>query len=234
MVRIISMLFALISLVGCLPSPSPSLTNTAAYSPNPANIATHTLSPTVSETHTPIPIDTVTPTFTPTVIPVTDEPQVEEIRCKYPEAIDYQTKHGWTRYINSEYCFSFIYPSDWTLITHRHSIRVAKDLLELVIGVRKEVDDVRIMRTGMAAGELIAVGTIQFMGQEIPKEHLVYKEKVKEVIYNHSNMEIPVGGVVFTISGRDNTITLPYEEIEFSDETIRIFDEIVESFQLIE
>lgn len=184
---------------------------------------------------TPLVIMPIQPTETAlstkpfTVVPTPEEsvelPEFLESPCRYFWQ-DYTTPLGWSRYVNADYCFTFIYPSDWVLVVHRHFAILAKDeTISLLIGFRKSGENVPIQRTGVGAGEIKTVGKIPFLGQEISKDLLVYNGNIPTVLYNYGT-EISASDLVFAISGDNFAITL-------DDKTIAIFDKIVSSFQRI-
>jgi len=211
-------------------------------------IRTPTLLPDV--TPTPLPVPTV---ITPTPLPdLTSTPlpenegcatetftENEEVLCWSFETYTYPKKQGWTRYVNAEYCFSFTYPSDWIITVSKNFVVVnpqAEPTIALVIGIRKDKEKVTIQRTGVGAGEIITVGTVLFLGQEISKDILRYENKDKRVLdksvlYNYAT-EFLVGDLVFTIS-LDDFGTTDYDTFSLPEEIEALADEIVESFVLV-
>jgi hypothetical protein len=187
------------------------------------------LTPFVTERPEEIFSETPIPEASPT------EPKISdwlEIPCwQIPAPAPYQNiQEGWTRYLNADYCFTLTYPANWTLIASRNAIALTEDTIALVIGFRKTAENIVIQRTGVGAGEIETVGTVQFLGQEVSREVLVYDKKVKAILYNYGT-EISINGLVFTISGDD--FSPDYDTASLSDEILAVFDEIVKSIYLI-
>lgn len=151
--------------------------------------------------------------------------QVPVSRSQLPQVFQ-----GWSRYVNAEYCFTFVYPSDWVLVTSQHFVGLSKGTILLVIGFRRETENIAIQRTGVGAGEIQTDGKIVFLGREVSKEILVYEDRIHEVLYQYGT-EVVVGDLVFAISGGNYDVN--YDLAVLEDETLTTFDKIVESFQRI-
>jgi len=106
----------------------------------------------------------------------------------------------------------------------------ADPTIALVIGIRKNTEMVPIQRTGVGAGDIVTVGTVIFLGQEITRDILRYENKDKSVLYNYAT-EIFVGDLVFTISLDD--FRTDYDAASLSKEIESQADKIIESFVLV-
>jgi hypothetical protein len=136
---------------------------------------------------------------------------------------------NWHKYTNLTYGFSFSFPADWNVYTRDHSVWVRQGKQGLNIGVRWPREEVRIQRTGVGAGELIAEGTVDFLGQTLSRTVLVYEGKDKTVLYS-SAVELEVDGRIFTLS-------VDYFDdpaIVLSEEVQQTADKILETFELVE
>jgi len=164
--------------------------------------------PISSPTNMPTSLDTLEPTLT--------SPSIQE---------------EWLKYENSEYGFSFTYPTGWTPIELQNRVSLAYQALSisLRIGVRLATEDVELVRSGVPAGDLIREGTVAFLGQVLERNVLVYQEKDKAVLYNNGG-EIEVDGLVFVISLESNRFD--YKSIEIPEDIQGQVDQILESFEL--
>ncbi len=104
-------------------------------------------------------------------------------------------------YTNTEYGFSFQYPSDWVIQDQgTHFVRLGRESLSLYIGYMALYESVDIWsRTGLPAGDFQTRGTVAFLGQELTREVLVYEGVDRVVFYNGPNSRIDVGDLVFSI-----------------------------------
>lgn len=185
---------------------------------------------------TPTPIhapETDLSTAYPTVLPNHEDsmelPEYLEMPCWHvPISVEDEVPQGWSRYINAKYCFTFTFPSDWTLVASPHFVALSKDAISLVIGFRKDGEKIAIQRTGVGSGEIETIGAIVFLGQEISKEFLVDEGKIQEVLFQYGT-EILADDLVFTISGGNYAANYD-SSIE---DAILIFDKIVMSFHRI-
>lgn len=99
----------------------------------------------------------------------------------------------------------------------------------LVIGFRHSAENVMITRSGTGAGDVNQQGTLNFLGQKVSRDVLVYKDVPKAVLYN-SATEIKVGDLIFTVSLDD--FSSDYEAAKLSGEVQTIADKIVMSVEL--
>jgi hypothetical protein len=116
---------------------------------------------------------------------------------------------GWLTYLNAAYGFSLRYPPQWvvaeatdpndTMFQHRVTLSDPADpAVALHIAFRAANETARITPSGMGGGELIARGSLAFLGEEIQRQALVGEGKDMGVIYAASG-EIARGDLVFWI-----------------------------------
>lgn len=172
-----------------------------------------TPSPTPSPTDTPHPSPLSTPAQMPGVI-------APSMRYK-----------GWNQYTNSVYDFSFSFPPDWTLEEAGHFVHLRYQTLALSIGFKRSSENIHIVRTGVAAGDLVTKGSISFLGTcQLSRDVLVYEGKEKALLYNSAG-EIKVGDLIFTLS-LDFFVQRDYSALGLGSDVQAQADKIVESFQL--
>jgi len=142
---------------------------------------------------------------------------------------------GWESYTQAEYGYRFHYPAGWRVeapADDPHHLRLIKGSLALTIGFRRLEENVSILRSGMPAGDVEKQGGITFLGGGISREVLVYKGKVKAVLYNLAReMEQP-NGLVFSIS-LDDMAQDSYEAIDIPPAAQLQIDWVVRTFQLL-
>jgi hypothetical protein len=172
----------------------------------------------------PSPVGEVVPTVTraPTVAPVLPD--------------------GWAEYVNPTYGFSFHYPTDWTLTEvavdetdprgpSAPGITLQRGDLTLSIYYTYADEQIRIP-AGAPAGDLVYAGKVRFGGEVIPRQHLVYENKVKAVYYGGGPAAANrVSGLIFGVSLHD-TSQQPYEQVEIPERVITTTDRIIESFEI--
>jgi hypothetical protein len=211
-------------LAGCQALPAETLTP-----PSPSTPLGKTLTPLAQfDPTSTTPQPTLTPTQTATQT-TTSTPEAVLSTDTSPGV--YQ---GWQRYTNQKYGFSLAFPPDWEsdLGMKEHFLRLnpqSDPTVQLFVGFKRTVEDTRIQRTGVPAGDLFPEGTVIILGQEISRDILIYEGKAKAVLYNRA-IEIKVDGLVFTLSV--DGVNEPYETLEISDEVQMMADLIVESFKL--
>lgn len=116
---------------------------------------------------------------------------------------------GWLTYVNSAYGFSLRYPAQWvaaevtdpddTMFQHRVTLSgPAHPAMALHIAFRAADETVRITPSSMGSGELVARGSLMFLGEEIQRQALVGEGKDMGVVYAASG-EIERGDLVFWI-----------------------------------
>ncbi len=180
------------------------------------------------------------PTQVPTITPIVNSdiftPHCSgEPKTGLPTESSPGRYQGWFRYTNDEYGFSLLFPPDWELSEGRNYVclRVQSErTIILVVGFKRATEAISISRSGVGAGEFTTDGKVRFMGLEISKEILRYRNKDKTILYKLPNATtiIPVGALEFTLSlddFRDN-----YDAAELSDIIQITADMIVESFEL--
>jgi hypothetical protein len=208
----------LLGLVGCSGrdlSPTRVLTSSPTVTGQPTATAINTptaIVPTITispvPTATTRPIGTATPTAEPTLTP----PTIVE-------------------YTNDEYGFSFSYPSNWLLVESPHRILLASGSVgSLLIQFKRMGEEVVITRTGVPAGDLVAEGFVDFLGEAVAREVLVYQGRDKAVLYEAA-AEIERGELLFTIWLQSNRPD--YESIDIPGNVQREADGIVESFRSV-
>jgi len=89
-------------------------------------------------------------------------------------------------YVNDDYDLAFVYPSGWVLeeIPGGESpttIHLTRDALRLAIQFKRAGEGTVLGASGRPAGEVEERGAMTIMGREIPKQVLVYEDKVKSV-----------------------------------------------------
>ncbi len=198
----------LLALVLCACSSAPG-TPTAVPSPAQATAPAATATPAPS------------PTPQPTVRPTVDDT-------------------GWTAYAQPAYGFSFHYPSDWVMEEDLNTVSTSyKHLLRLrpkqgpaaviTIGFKRVGEEAGIQRTGVGSGDLVARGSVTFLGEPVVRQVLVDRAHDVSVLY-HNGAETRRGDLIFTLGldyvGEDRGTTGLSEEIE------AIADRVVESFAL--
>lgn len=138
---------------------------------------------------------------------------------------------GWQRYTHPQYGFSLAIPPQWVLGIGQHFLCLAPQAaptIHLVIGFKRNTETVTIQRTGVGAGDILNQGTVNFLGQPISRDVLIYQEKEKAILY-HLATEIQVDDLIFTLSLDD--FRSDYEAVSLPTSVQEIADQIVESFQ---
>jgi hypothetical protein len=142
---------------------------------------------------------------------------------------------GWYQYSHPKYNFSLYFPPDWEIVEEsaHHVLISTTSKWTLVIGFKGvEEKGVVIHRTGVAAGELVNRGAVNFIGSPLSREVLVYQGKDKAVLYQNA-LEVTREPIVFTISLNNFDPDIDYERVDLPIEIQEITDQIVESFELI-
>jgi len=149
-----------------------------------------------------------------------------DIVVEAPEEVRADEYPGWARYTNTDYGFSFRYPSIWALEEEPHFVKLSLQTWALVVGYRRATEDAEILRMGLGAGNTEHRGTVTLLGQERPRVVLVYEGKDKAVLYGNEP-----GDLVFLISLLDES-RAPYEDIAIPEALQAEADQIVESVEL--
>jgi LysM repeat protein len=132
---------------------------------------------------------------------------------------------GWTAYVNSDYGFSFRYPTTWTIEETSNLVKLRQGTLLFAIAFQRKGENVPPPWTGMPAGGLLSRGTMVFLGQPIQKRALVYQGKVKVLTYSAES-----GDLMLDIR-LDEMGTADYQAIEISEAMQSQADQIVGSFE---
>ncbi len=179
-----------------------------------------------------------TVTFTVVVGDSAPDPQVTPATVVHPA----NGWKGWQTYTNASYGVTFHYPPEWKLAETRNSAKspdtlnghavwlvpeANQDVL-LQIAFKRSTEDIQIQRSGLGAGELVALGKVLFLGAEIQRSVLVAQGQHVTVMYTGPGA-IQRGDLVFTFNldyrGADRQAGL-------SDANEANADAIVASFQL--
>jgi len=115
---------------------------------------------------------------------------------------------GWASYVNTDYGFSFRYPITWALEemptredergTWASSVKLTQGTLRLVVQTMRTSEDV-LLEAGFGAGDVVDRGTVMFMGQQVPKQALVFEGQTKAVF-----CAAEVGDLVFRVQLDDD------------------------------
>ncbi len=160
-------------------------------------------------------------------------PTVAQIAKPTPTPAD--PTSDWKTYTNTKYAFSIKYPSTWKL--KEKTTEIGSDFVNfqspngygLGISFQQKDDKNQMGPSGIAAGEFIKRGNIQFGETTISKDVLVYKEKDKQVWYNGVSTFV-VGNTKFSISLNNNQST-DYENTSLDKETELTTDQILSTFK---
>jgi hypothetical protein len=135
---------------------------------------------------------------------------------------------GFLTYENPDYGFQFDYPTSWALTEVDHMVVLTKGPNRLAINFRWLDEQDVIFRSGMGAGDIHYIGKLNFMGQILPIQALVFEEKTKVVLFSDTGT-IEAGDLVFMITLED--LETNYADIELSSEVIDEAIEILASFR---
>lgn len=145
-------------------------------------------------------------------------------------------------YTNAEYGFTFSYPSSWSLAEVNdadfvgpgsRSVQLSQGTVKLVIGYRQAGEEVAIGGSGAPAGELVARGSLDVLGQEVDRNVIVYEGEDKAVMYGQPGAPIAASGLEFA-PRMDDFARMDYEETELSQSVQDDADFILSSLALIE
>ncbi|MEJ2750742.1 MAG: hypothetical protein P8183_22970 [Anaerolineae bacterium] len=134
-------------------------------------------------------------------------------------------------YANSDYGFSFTYPTAWTLSEEPHFITLSQGDVKFIIGYRRNDENVILGPGGVAAGDLETAGVVNFAGQEVERVALVYEGKVKAVYYGYPGQYVPADSLEFFLNLADFS-QVDYNEVELAANLQAEVDAIVSSFSL--
>ena len=197
---------------------------------------TNTFTPTL--TFTPTNTSTQTPTFTSTNTSTATTTRTitpaASLSLSFIETST-ATYRIWPQYIHTVYGFSFAAPPEWKVSElSTNFIQLSPSAtpdIKFTIGVRWADEDVRIQRTGVPEGDIVWVGEVPFLGQEISKGILEYHSRDKAILYANGT-EIRVGERVFTLGLSD--FSIDYDSIDLTNILEETADAIVESFAITE
>lgn len=103
-------------------------------------------------------------------------------------------------YVNMEYSFAFQYPPSWSLQEASHAITLSQGSLELLVEYRGDWESVSIGPSGLPAGDIVERGTVEILGQDLPRKVIVYQGNDKGVYYGGAPAEIRAGNLGFVIA----------------------------------
>ena len=195
--------------------------------------------PTAAPTETPIP-PTPEPTttsdpadFMELFLPQCDRrpPEIER-----PTQIHPETGELWYEYRNDEYGFAFLYPPDWELLEGPYYICLnyrPRREVKFIIGFKWAGDTTQsIVRSGVAAGQLVTTGTVNVLGQEVERNLLVYEDKNKAILYDNA-YHIRADGHDLLLTMSIDDFRPDYDAAELTPDLMATADAIAESFSLI-
>lgn len=134
---------------------------------------------------------------------------------------------GMVRYVNEDDGFAFQFPPTWTLEqVGEQQVMLTQGGLRLAIAFQAPGSDPP-RQGGLPAGELKTVGTMTFMGEEIAKQAVVYKGKVKVLL-----CDARAGDLLFAFR-LDDVITADYEAVNISEGAELDMAAMLASFELL-
>lgn len=200
------------------------------------NVPTATAEPTA----TPLPPTATPAPATATPIPPTATPEPAA------DCAPITTESGpefalWREYTQETYGFTLLVPPGWAvqeIVDPPHTMRDHAIILwsaeeptaRLMVGFKRQGEDQLITRTGVGSGDIVDAGTVCFLGQEMPRNVLVFQGKDMTVLYG-SGGEIHRDELAFTLY-------LDYgggweDKTALSKEIQAVTDQIVTSLQRI-
>lgn len=142
------------------------------------------------------PSSTVT-SLSPTALPVVIPPVDTE------EPLPPSDVSTWNLYHNAEYGFSFHYPDDrWTLLSEDRQLLLLYRDTGIALRVkfaRQDEEGADLRLYDGAAEDLVAQGTVRFVGEEVERSALIYEDLVYWVFYNAA-APIPRGDLLFSLA----------------------------------
>jgi|GEM_PF-1966615 len=134
------------------------------------------------------------------------------------------------KYTNSQYGFSFLYPSSWQIQEEPNRIRLELGELAVEIAIRRANETVAGWDDfQLPPGKLETHGSVKFLEQVLLRQVLVSDGREKAVFYN-GIQEIPVGDLRFHLSLHDES--QDYAAIDLSDDRQAEVDQFLTSFQV--
>ena len=158
-------------------------------------------------------------------------PPTNSISDPTPSAVQSPVE-AWEAYANDSFGFGFRYPADiWSLVDRPNLVSlVYKDTgIALRIGYKYSGEEIEIPQYGGAAGEFVSVGQVNFLGQDIEKETLIFQGDDKEVHYNNTR-EISRGDLLFTLAIKSNR---NFEQAVVPNDIQSAADEVLATFVLL-
>jgi hypothetical protein len=143
-------------------------------------------------------------------------------------------------YRNTEYGFSFEYPSSWMVAEVNdeahvgpgsRSVQLSQGSVKLVIGYRRAGEQTPIVASGLPAGEFVERGAVRMLGQDVPRHVLVFDGKDKGAYYNGWSV-IRAGDLEFALSLHD--FDPDYGQVELSQNVQDEADVILGTLALLE
>ena len=133
-------------------------------------------------------------------------------------------------YINEAYGFSFDPPSDWMIEGYENHLLFQRPGFQMFVGFQRAGEEPKPFRTGMPSGEFADGGTVNLLGQPVPKQILVSNGKNKVVAYDG---RIKVGDLILVIYlDAVETTEVSYEDLDIPPEVMEEADQIIASFAL--
>lgn len=134
-------------------------------------------------------------------------------------------------YINEDYGFSFNPTSDWTIEDYGEYVIFTRPGYRFYVGYQWADVPPKPFRTGMPAGEFVEEGTSVLLGQELPRQVLVFEDKNKVVDYGG---RIKIGDLILVmyLDGVE-TESASYQDIDITDDMMAEADMIIASFALL-
>jgi len=100
-------------------------------------------------------------------------------------------------YSQSTYGFSFSYPPGWEIQQEKNSITLERDSIDLVMGFKKENEDVSILPVPQPSSTLSQQGSINFLTQTISRGAILSGNNPTAIYFNNG-VEIKSGNILFT------------------------------------
>jgi putative hemolysin len=134
------------------------------------------------------------------------------------------------RYRNDAYGFSFDPPSIWSIEEFPDYLLFRQPGYQMFVGYQWANEEPKPFRTGMPSGEFVDSGSVNLLGQSLPKQILVWEGKNKVVNYGG---RIKAGDLilVFYLDAVE-TDNVRYEDLDIPQEIIAQADHIVGTFAL--
>jgi putative hemolysin len=133
-------------------------------------------------------------------------------------------------YINEAYGFSFDPPSDWTIEGYEDYLLFRRPGFQVFVGFQLAGEEPKPFRTGMPSGEFVDSGTVNLLGQPVPKQILVSNGKNKVVAYDG---RIKVGDLILVMYlDAVETTEVSYDDLNIPPEIMGEADQIIASFAL--